>query len=152
MQMRNCAKSVPSTLLSPLTSAGKQAAGTVLSPLYGDQIITVPGTVIQNKEIFGNVLIRAANVTIKRSRIWGTSATPTVSGGIVNCGSSACLNAMIEDSTIRPQRFNYLLDGVQGHDYTVRRSDISGTVDGFELSEQVNFITHHMRHHDPHPG
>ena len=49
-------------------------AGTVLTPHTGNLVVSTPGTVIQNRHVQGGqIVVNAANVTIRRSKITGSA-------------------------------------------------------------------------------
>ena len=104
--------------------------GTVLRAYHGDLVITTPGTVIDSLDVFGFVTIKAANVTIKNSRVRGSGPGST-NTGLINCTSAAVVNAVIQDVTLVPDYPSVWLDGVIGHDFTATRVNTSGVVDGF---------------------
>ncbi|NED99609.1 right-handed parallel beta-helix repeat-containing protein [Phytoactinopolyspora halotolerans] len=89
-------------------------------------IVTEPGTVIDALEVHGYILIKADNVTIKRTRVvhrgyHSVRVFPGVSGTI------------IEDSEIEcgdPSRTNGLVFG----NYTARRVDVTGCRNSFMYS------------------
>jgi len=101
--------------------------------MTGNQTITVANTVWEGREIYGNVSIKAANVTIRNCRIWGSINAPTTNTGLIHCDNAACVNAILEDNTLRPQTPSSYWDGIRGHDYKARRNDVSGTTDGISV-------------------
>lgn len=101
-------------------------AGTTLTTLTGNQTITTAGTVIQDKDIFGKVNIQAANVVIKNCRIRGANDGAFA---IVQCTSTACVNAQIIDCDIVADFPTDTLNGIYGHDFTALRCNIRDTVD-----------------------
>ena len=104
--------------------------GTVLRAYHGDLVITTPGTVIDSLDIFGFVTIKAADVTIRNSRVRGSGPGST-NTGLINCTSAAVKNAVIEDVTLAPDYPSVWLDGVLGHDFTAVRVNAYDVVDGF---------------------
>lgn len=137
--------------------------GQSLTVHNGDYVVTTPGTVIDSMDIFGFVRVQAANVTISNCRIRGrdtgyqnvisgttlpnTTGSATGGGicdpyarkwpgwyGLVDAKSSACKNLLITRCTIAPDYPAWWVIGVDGHDYTVDRCDISGTNDGVQTS------------------
>jgi hypothetical protein len=105
-------------------------AGTKLTVHRGDIVVTTPGTVIDSMDIYGFVTIKAANVTIKNSRVRG-SGPGTFNTGLINCNAAQCKNALIEDVLLVPDYPSIWLDGVIGHDFTARRVHTYNVVDGF---------------------
>ncbi|HUX70066.1 MAG TPA: DUF4214 domain-containing protein [Cellulomonadaceae bacterium] len=104
--------------------------GTVLTAYHGDLVITTPGTVIDSLDVFGFVTIKAANVTIKNSRVRG-SGPGSFNTGLINCTGAGVVNAVIQDVTLAPDYPSVWVDGVLGHDFTATRVNTYGVVDGF---------------------
>ena len=94
-------------------------------------IITTPGTTISNMRIYGDIKIRAANVTIQNCELVGGNNTATGTSGVVDCNSSACFNAVIKDCDIIPRKPSLNRDGIIGHEYTALRCHVRNTIDGF---------------------
>ena len=101
-------------------------AGTQDATLNSDQIITTPGTILENKIINGVVFIRAADVTVRNCYIRGGAS---VGSCLVDCSNAACSNALIIDCTIAPGN-NQMCDGIRGHDFTAKRNNVYWCVDG----------------------
>ncbi len=115
-------------------------AGTVLTRMdTNDVSITTGGTaaapyLIEDRDIFGNVKLRASYITLRRCRIWGSAFKPPGQADyapIVSCEQNGIVGSVIEDCTIFPQDLDYRRDGIGGHHYTARRNNISGCTDGF---------------------
>lgn len=110
--------------------------GTALKPYNtsgADLIISKDGTVLDGLEIWGDIKVRAANVTIKNSRLHGGSAIPKSNTGIVDANDARVKNLVVQDSTILPQRASYYRDGIVGHDYTSLRNNVTQTNDGLGI-------------------
>ena len=108
-------------------------AGMALTRYDGNLTITTPGTVIDGLDIHGYVTVKAANVTIKRSMIRGGPA-PTVGRGILTMTHTGASNFLIEDVTIAPTYPNPYVNGINvNQSGTVRRANISGSVDGIMI-------------------
>ncbi|MGA9146161.1 MAG: PKD domain-containing protein, partial [Candidatus Nanopelagicales bacterium] len=108
-------------------------AGTALTVQTGNLTITTPGTVIDGKDIRGYVVVKAPNVTIKRSIIRGgeaaTSNRPLLA--ITQAGAS---NFLVEDVTVTPMNPTPYVNGINvNQSGTIRRANISGTVDGIMI-------------------
>lgn len=114
-------------------------SGTTLTPVSGNQIITTPGTVLQDLDITGRVEIRAANVTIRRCRIRG-DPTITSSYGLVHCTSGSASNVLVEDCTLAcdSSTVSQWPDGILGHDYHARRCRIYDVEDGCGVFNVAN--------------
>lgn len=111
------------------TAANTGATGT-LTTLSGDQLITVAGTTIEDKDIYGKVTVRAANVTLRNCRIRG-NATQASNSGLVDATHASVSNLLIEDCTLAASTPSVWWTGIIGHNYTARRCNISQVVDGF---------------------
>jgi hypothetical protein len=66
----NCASN-PGSCGYPTTATAGVPAGTALTVIDGNDIITTNGAVVEGKEIHGCVDVRASNVTIRNSRVIG---------------------------------------------------------------------------------
>ena len=111
-------------------------AGTVLKPFNpagAELVITQDGTVLDGLEIYGDVKVRARDVTIRNSRLHGGPGIPASNTGIIDATGDGVVNLVVEDNTIIPDRPSYYRDGIVGHDYTARRNHIQGTNDGLGI-------------------
>jgi hypothetical protein len=73
--------------------------------------------------------IQAADVTVRNCLVLGGFATGVV--GLIDCRFSACKRFLMEDCTAYARTPSAWINGaVMGHDFTVRRCDISGVTDG----------------------
>ncbi len=111
-------------------------AGTVLKPFNragADLVITRDGTVLDGLEIYGDIKVRARNVTIKNSRLHGGTGIPASNTGIIDATGAGVVNLQVLDNTIIPDRPSYFRDGIVGHDYTARRNHIRATNDGLGI-------------------
>lgn len=111
-------------------------ARTVLTPHNtsgADLVITQDGTILDGLEIYGDIKVRAANVTIKNSRLHGGTHIPGSNTGIIDANSSAVSNLVVQDNTIIPDRPSYYRDGIVGHDYKALRNHIQRTNDGLGI-------------------
>lgn len=125
-----------SATVKPAAANTGVPAGITLKPYNtsgADLVITVDGTVLDGLEIYGDIKVRAKNVTIKNSRLHGGGHNPTNATGIVDANSSAVSNLVVENSTIIPDRPSYNRDGIVGHDYTALRNHIQRTNDGLGI-------------------
>lgn len=120
------------TKIRPSAATTGVPAGTVLTenrPANGQLAITTAGTVLDGLDIYGQVYVQAANVTIRRCRIRGRNATTNES--LIQATSASVSSLLVEDCTLRPDFPSYWLNGFLGSNFTVRRCDISRCVDGF---------------------
>ena len=112
----------------------------LLTPMYGDQVFSTPGQTIVNRDIFGSVTIKAANVTLSgckvRGYVLGTlpggahSSPPTASTGLVNTNDPNCTNAIIQDCELIPDNPNEAYDAIFARRYRAWRNTIQHCVDG----------------------
>jgi len=105
--------------------------GVVRTVASGNVTLSTPGQVYENVTVNGRISVKAANVTIRNVLVNGQGQTPAA--GLINCANAAVSNCIIEDVTIAPNTPHWTWNGIVGHDFTVRRSDISGTTDGIEV-------------------
>jgi len=115
------------------SNTGWQHTGVSLTPYTGPMTINTAGTVIDGKDIRGQLTINADNVTIKRSRIR--------SGGFygVYVARGAAAFSII-DSELDGQGNPNNDSAVSSHDYSVIRCDVHGWVDGFKADQNVNIV------------
>ncbi|MEJ7650252.1 MAG: hypothetical protein WKF57_14655 [Nakamurella sp.] len=96
--------------------------------------MTTPGTVIDNVEIRGRLIIQAANVTVNNSLITGPEDPASAGrGGIVqNTGGFA--NLVIKNSTVKEshQSVNNT-EGVVGSNFTLENSTVEGSIDNVQI-------------------
>lgn len=104
--------------------------GSTLTVHRGDIVVTKAGTVIENMDVYGFVTVKAADVTIRNSRIRG-SGPGSFNTGLINANDKNVKNLVIEDVTLVPDHPSYWINGVLGHDYTARRVNTWNVVDGF---------------------
>ncbi len=120
----------------PTASNTGVPAGKTLKPYNtsgADLVITKDGTVLDGLDIYGDIKVRAKNVTIKNSRLRGGKGIPKNNTGIVDSTNSNVSNLVIQDNTIIPDRASYYRDGIVGHDYKALRNHIQGTNDGLGI-------------------
>ena len=129
-----------------------------LSVHDGDLTITTPGAVIDGRDIRGYVAIKAPNVTIKRSIIRGGGAA-TVNRALLSATHSGAANFLIEDVTVAPTNPSPYANGINVNQAgTIRRANISGTVDGIMIYGSgvrvESSYLHHFAHYvnDPNWG
>jgi hypothetical protein len=98
----------------------------------GDLNLTTPGQVVEGLDIHGYVNVTAPNVTIRDSIVRG-GTTPTRGRGLIRDTTASATNLLVEDTELAPDRPSVYLDGLQGWNFTARRLDIHGTVDGVKI-------------------
>lgn len=127
--------------LAPVASTGCAAAGPYVPPAMGSvgvapslhlcpggpMTISVPGTVVDGMDLHGGVVVDAADVVIRRSRITGDGSAPF---GIVTTGAGS---VRIEDTTLTGR---FTEAAVGGARWTAERIEIVGvTGDGAHVGE-----------------
>ena len=117
----------PGTYKPNATNTGVPA-GTSLTIVNGDLIVTTAGTVVDARDVRGFIIVRASNVTIKRSIVRGRSTSSN--GAYIKIESGT--GTIIEDSEIAPTSPLVYLDGITGSNFTARRLNIHGGVDGIK--------------------
>lgn len=120
-------------------------AGTSLLRVDGDLVITKPGTVIDSIDLHGAVRIEAANVTIKRSILRGSSSVGAV---VVYAGLPQVSNLVLEDDEISPTVKSMYTNGVYGHDFTLTRVNIHDVVDSAHVFNGNNVLIQNSYLHD----
>jgi len=103
--------------------------GVALAVVSQDVTITQDGTVIDAQDIRGFVVVKASHVKITRSIVRGGMATANGDGIRVASGT----DILIEDTEVALAYPSAYLDGVAGSNFTVRRANIHGGVDGMKL-------------------
>jgi hypothetical protein len=119
------------------TNTGVPAGWNPVTTITGDTSVTRAGTTFTDVLFNGNVKVQAPGVTFTRCWFAGNAAAPTGQIGLLHCqtGSSGTL---IDRCTVRPQTYSYYTNGVLGHDFTLNRCNISGTVDGCDPFQSDN--------------
>jgi len=102
-------------------------AGTVLTVVNGDVVVTTPGTVIDAKHIKGALIIKASNVKVTRSLIEGRAGSDSV---VVSSGSGI----LLQDDEIAVAHPSTGTDAMSVRGATLNRLNIHGGVDGMKLS------------------
>lgn len=129
----NCAPN-PSRCGYPSASNSGVPPGTKLTVLnlpQGHLDVTAPGTVIENKDIRGCVIIKAANVTIRKSKISCPDFTVIYNTRDYHSGGKL----LIEDSDITCNTTQGT--GMSEYGFTARRVHVYGCENGFSLSDTV---------------
>ena len=101
--------------------------GTKLTVVHGSVTVTKAGTVIDSKDIKGQLIIMASNVTVKRSLIEGAK------GQDASVDIKSGTNILIEDSEVTDTYPAIGNDDMRVTNATVRRLNIHGGVDGIKL-------------------
>jgi hypothetical protein len=104
--------------------------GKKLTRHNGDLIITKAGTVVDGRDIYGTVSVRADNVVIKNSRVRGKVATYTTPLVSMNKGNK---NLKVIDTEIAPDKPSPYLYGIMGWEFTLERVNIHHVVDSAHI-------------------
>lgn len=104
-------------------------AGTVLTRHDGTLVVSTAGAVVDALDIYGDLVIKAPNVTVRRTIVRGTRT----SSALLNAATPSATNLLVEDSQLVAAFPTPSVNGVTGGNYTMRRVEVSGTVDGFGI-------------------
>jgi hypothetical protein len=107
------------------------ASGSALTVISGDMTISTPGTVIDGKDIRGCVLVTAANVTIRRSK--------------VSCTAGYVVLQQITTGTLTVEDSELTCLGASGtamgyNNFVARRLNIYGCENGFDVDNNAVII------------
>lgn len=102
-------------------------AGTPLTVINGDVVVTTPGTVIDARDIKGALIIKASNVKVTRSLIEGRAGSDSV---VVSAGSGI----LLQDDEVAVAHPSAGVDSMSVRGATLNRLNIHGGVDGMKLS------------------
>src|SRR3954452_1509683 len=105
--------------------------GTNLTRHDGDLVITKAGAVYDALDIHGFVIVKAPDVTIRRSIIRGGPTSRNT--GLVMVTDPNARNFILDSSELVPQFPSVHLNAVKGWNYTMRRVNAHGTVDIAEI-------------------
>lgn len=123
--------------------------GTVLKRHDGNITVTTPGTVLQDLDIYGKVMVNTTDVVIRRCRVRGLSSYAPAgdsSQALITTTHSAVRRLLVEDCYLKPNVAHNTMNGMLGHDFTVRRthfencSDAIGTFNTHNPSGAVNVV------------
>jgi len=115
------------------TNTGVGIIAAAPTAVVGSQTITVAGTVLENKIITGQVIIKAANVTIRNCIIKGNSSL-AIGTWLVLVVDAAATGARIEYCELESSGFPQLaLNGIGSKNYTSYRNHVHDVVDGFSI-------------------
>lgn len=125
---KGCA-ATPSACGYPDATTTGVPAGTALTVVSGDLTITKKGAVVTGKDIRGCVLVKAPNVTIRKSKITCTSYYGIGSFAEEYAGGGL----LVEDVEIDCQNHN--TTGIGYYGTKVRRANIHGCENGFDIDD-----------------
>lgn len=102
------------------------ARGPLLEVTGANLVITTPGTLLADLDIYARVIVKAPGVRIRNCVIRGGATT----GTLIEAWDPACTDLIVEDTTLAVDTPGLKSQGIHGHGYTLRRCDISRVVDG----------------------
>ena len=109
-------------------------AGTTLTRYSGPLTITVDGTVIDSRAVYGDLRVQARNVfIIRNSYLHCGSQIPSGNIGCIDANSPAVYNLLVTNCTIIPDHPSHYRDGIVGHEFTARANHISRSNDGIGI-------------------
>ena len=119
----------------------------------GTYTVNEPGTVVEGLDIYGNIVLgpNARNVvvrnTVVRGDAYASGKTSVITGG---GGANDRLGLVVEDSILDlTGRENWFVNGLEGANLTVRRTEIKRSTDGIGLvSERGNVLVEGCWIHD----
>lgn len=103
--------------------------GTPLEIVKGDLVVTTDGAVIEGKDVHGFLQIRADNVTVRNTIVRGRK----VDQNDALVSTYKVKNTLLEHIEVDNQFISPWVDGVWGDNFTIRYSNIHGTVDGMKV-------------------
>ncbi|WP_298462738.1 hypothetical protein, partial [uncultured Cellulomonas sp.] len=106
-------------------------AGKRLTVHDGDLTITTPGAVIDGLDIRGLVRVKASGVVIRNSIVRGKPLTGSM-GLITN--DLGAYSFTLEDSELIAAEASPWVNGIIGHNFTVRRTEIANVIDSVHIT------------------
>jgi hypothetical protein len=142
----------PSCLGSKPTAANTGVpAGVALTVVNGDVMVSQNGTTIDAQDIHGFLIIAASNVRVTRSIVRGRAINSNA--GVIRINSGT--NILIEDVEIAVAAPSATVDGMWGDNFTGRRLNIHGGVDGLKAGSNTTLecsYLHDQMHFDVDPN
>lgn len=134
------------------STTGYQRTGVTLTPypatggpagniVNGILTINTPNVTLDSYNFPCQIVVRAANVTIKRSYVRGNNVLPNNSA-LIECQSASVVNCLVQDCLLVPDYPSIWWDGIIGHDYTAIRNHVYHTVDGFGIYNNTTVKTY----------
>lgn len=105
-------------------------AGTVLTPVTTSNTTYTTAQTIDRVEFFGKVSVGGADIKFTRCVFHGKPNDPD--GNCVSLTSAAALRVVFEDCTFIPVPGAPAMNGINGHDFTLRRCEIANVVDAVD--------------------
>jgi hypothetical protein len=106
--------------------------GSTLTAYNGD-LTCAPNTIYENLDIFGRVTSNVANSGLRNCRVRGKISTLSTYSALINCLGNNNSNFLIESCELTPDVPDYRWDGIYGHDFTVKYTNIHHVQDGMQI-------------------
>ncbi|WP_258724067.1 hypothetical protein [Cellulomonas sp. NS3] len=106
-------------------------AGTALKVVTGDLVVTTPGAVVDAVDVRGFIKVKAPNVTIKRSIVRGRPLTGSFA---LITNDTGAYPFTVEDSELIATEASPWINGIIGHNFTVRRTEIANVIDSVHIT------------------
>ncbi len=122
-----------------LTAASRPYAGDYISG--SNFVVTTPNAVYEGFQFDHLVVVRAPGVVFRNSIFRGAQVNPSDSSLLLvdpATQASGQPSALVEDSTLIPRVPSSTIDGVRGSNFTLRRVEITSTVDGVHIHGTTN--------------
>jgi hypothetical protein len=105
------------------------AVGTNFTVVNGNVTYSTNNQIIENRHFTGYVTVTGKNITFRNCWFNG----PAGNAGLLICANTNTENIVAERCTFRPSSFSTNINCVRGYNFTLRRCDISGGVDGVSI-------------------
>ena len=119
----------PGVAVDPLDAGVPK--GLYLKPVYHDMKITRDGTVVEGLDVHGRIIVKANDVIIRNSRVRG--ADTGSKNGIIDM-TRDFKNLLVEDTEIFATHEWFYVNGIIGHDFTLRRVNIHHVIDNVQVT------------------
>lgn len=106
--------------------------GTFLTPVNGDLTINVAGTIVDGKDVHGCIVVNAANVTIRNTRV---SCSTGINNAIYADSAPAAANLTIDHVDLSCNKTGGNSIGIWGHGMVVTHAYIHDCVNGLEIND-----------------
>lgn len=123
-----------------LTNTGIPS-GATLSRRDGIINVTTPGTVLEDLDIYGKVIVSTTDVVIRRCRVRGPASYVSAqdsSQALITCTGAGVRRLLVEDCLLKPDRPHNSMNGMLGHNFTVRRTNFENCSDGIGVFNTSN--------------
>lgn len=125
------------SLAIPTADSTGPQGGSALKQHHGDIVVTEKGTVLQDLDVHGFVIVQAPDVVIRNSIIRGGPPKGHAIGLITNYGNEGLV---IEDTLVKPDVKSVEFDGIKGDNFEARRVHVIGGVDNIKIHGEGNVV------------